>query len=91
MLVVISYDIEDDKTRTRLAHKLKDFGPRVQLSVFEADVTDKEFQQLKKMIDQVELAKDDSIRIYQFCEACFKKVKIWGSGEVTKDRAYYIA
>lgn len=91
MLVVISYDIEDDKTRTRLAHKLKDFGPRVQLSVFEADVSDKELQRLKKMIDQVELAKDDSIRMYQFCEACFKKVKIWGSGEITKDRAYYIA
>ena len=91
MLVVISYDIEDDRTRTRLAHKLKDFGPRVQLSVFEADVSDKEFQRLKKMINNVKLGEADSIRIYQFCEACFKKVKIWGSGKVTKDRAYYIA
>ena len=31
MLVNISYDIEDDKTRTRLANKLKDFGYRAGL------------------------------------------------------------
>ncbi|RMG21471.1 MAG: CRISPR-associated endonuclease Cas2, partial [Methanobacteriota archaeon] len=38
MLIVISYDIEKDRTRSRLAKKLKDFGPRVQKSVFEADI-----------------------------------------------------
>ena len=91
MLVVVSYDIEDDKTRTRLAHKLKDFGPRVQLSVFEADVTSKELPELYKLLKQVELGEDDSIRVYHFCEACFKKVKIWGSGVVTKDKDYYFA
>ena len=89
--MLVFYDIEDDKTRTRLAHKLKYIGPRVQLSVFEADVTDKEFQQLKKMIGKVELTEDDSIRIYQFGEGCFKKAKIWASEEMTKNRAYYIA
>jgi hypothetical protein len=36
------------------------------------------------MVNNVALAKDDSIRLYQICELCFKKVKIWGSGEVTK-------
>jgi len=91
MLVVVSYDIENDTTRTKLAHKLKDFGPRVQYSVFEADVDTGELKKLKQMLKQVTLADDDSIRLYQFCEACFKKVKIWGSGEVTKDRKYYIA
>ena len=89
MLVLISYDIENNRTRTRLAHKLKDFGPRVQLSVFEADVTEKELKRLKVMLTEIELEKDDSIRLYQICETCFKKVKIWGSGEVTKDREYY--
>lgn len=91
MLVVVSYDIEDDKTRTRLAHKLKDFGPRVQYSVFEADVSRQELPALYNMLTQVELGADDSIRVYHFCEACFKKVKIWGSGVVTKDKDYYVA
>ena len=61
----------------------------MQLSVFEADVTEKELKRLKVMLTEIELEKDDSIRLYQICETCFKKVKIWGSGEVTKDREYY--
>ena len=35
MLIVVSYDVPDDRRRTRLAHILKDFGERVQYSVFE--------------------------------------------------------
>ena len=91
MLIIISYDIKSDKIRTKLAHKLKDFGPRVQLSVFEADVTEKELKRLKELLTEIKLENDDSIRLYQICENCFKKVKIWGSGEVTKDKEYYIA
>ncbi len=90
MLVIISYDIEDDKTRTRLAHQLKDFGPRVQFSVFEADVSEPELQKLNKMLSKVDLARDDSIRLYRICESCAGKIKIWGSGKVTKDQDYYI-
>lgn len=90
MLIIISYDIESDKTRTKLAHKLKDFGPRVQKSVFEADVTIDELKKLKKLLKSVELGKEDSIRLYQICDDCYKKVKVWGSGEVTKDEKFYI-
>ena len=91
MLVLVSYDIEDDKIRTRLAKKLLDFGPRVQLSVFEADVTEKEFKKLKQALQKVKLADDDSIRLYRLCEICIKKITIWGKGLVTKDKDYYIA
>lgn len=90
MLVVISYDIEADKTRSRLAHRLKDFGPRVQFSVFEADISEQELGQLTKLLGDVELAQGDSIRLYRICESCAGKIKIWGSGEVTKDQDYYI-
>jgi|YNPNPStandDraft_1061719.scaffolds.fasta_scaffold93088_1 CRISPR-associated protein Cas2 len=90
MLVIISYDIEDDKTRTRLAHQLKDFGPRVQFSVFEADISESELRNLNKMLGAVALAKDDSIRLYRICESCAAKIKIWGSGKVTQDQEYYI-
>jgi len=90
MLVLVSYDIKDDKTRTRLALKLLDFGPRVQYSVFEADVSDKEFIKLKQMLGKVKLAENDSVRLYQLCQTCFGKIKIWGKGEATKDKDIYI-
>ena len=91
MLVLVSYDIQDDKKRTRLHKKLKDFGPRVQFSVFEADIQEDELLKLEKMLTQVELDEDDSIRLYHLCQACINKVKIWGQGEVTKDKDFYIA
>lgn len=91
MLFAISYDIENDRTRTRLANTLKDFGVRVQKSVFEADLDDAELAQLRKKLAAVKLDKADSIRLYKICADCAKKVKIFGKGKVTKDQDYYIA
>jgi len=91
MLVLISYDIENDRTRTRLAHKLKDFGPRVQYSVFEADVNAVELERLFKKLEKVQLGQHDSVRVYRLCGECAKSIKIWGVGQVTKDRDFYIA
>jgi len=91
MFILISYDITNDRKRTRLAKKLLDFGPRVQKSVFEADVNKEELQKLKEMIGKVELGKEDSIRLYRLCLECKKNVQIWGVGEVTEDKDYYIA
>jgi CRISPR-associated protein Cas2 len=91
MLYLISYDIEDDKKRTRLAHKLKDFGRRVQYSVFEADINEQEVAELQKLLANVQLGKNDSLRLYRLCGECLKQIKIWGKGEVTQDRDFYIA
>lgn len=90
MFVLISYDIAKDKTRTRLAKKLLDFGPRVQKSVFEADVNTTELQKMKEVLAKVDLAKEDSVRLYRLCAECKKNVQIWGVGEVTTDKDYYI-
>jgi CRISPR-associated protein Cas2 len=90
MFVLISYDIKEDRTRTRLAKKLKNFGPRVQKSVFEGDVQPEEFEQLDKLLSEVELEENDSIRLYRLCGECVKGVKIWGIGKITEDKPYYI-
>ena len=91
MLIIISYDITDDKKRTKLAKKLKDFGPRVQKSVFEADVEPGELKKLKRILARTKLDKQDSIRLYRICDNCRQNIKIWGSGEVTEDKDFYIA
>jgi CRISPR associated protein Cas2 len=38
MIVIIAYDITDDRRREDVAMLLSGYGPRVQLSVFECDV-----------------------------------------------------
>jgi CRISPR-associated protein Cas2 len=91
MLIVISYDIQDDKKRTRLAKRLKDFGPRVQKSVFEADVSKEELQKLNVILQKVMLKEVESIRLYRLCSECAAKITIWGQGKVTQDEDFYIA
>jgi CRISPR-associated protein Cas2 len=39
MYLVVSYDIHDDKRRNRIHKVLKNFGERIQFSVFECDLT----------------------------------------------------
>ena len=90
MFILISYDITENKSRTKLAKRLKDFGPRVQKSVFEADVNEKELEKILILLKEWKLKKDDSIRIYKLCASCKKAIKIWGVGEVTEDKDCYI-
>ena len=90
MYILISYDITKDKTRTKLAKKLLDFGPRIQKSVFEADINEKEMKEILALLKKTNIKKGDSIRLYKICESCKKNVQIWGSGEVTEDKEFYI-
>jgi CRISPR-associated protein Cas2 len=90
MIVIVTYDISEDRVRTRLMKDLRDFGPRVQYSVFETDINEKEFEKLNMMLAKVDLGEQDSIRLYQICRHCEGKIKLWGQGEVSKDKPYYI-
>ena len=90
MFYLVSYDIPDNRRRTRLAKALKDFGDRVHFSVFEF-ILDREL--LDKMIERIEdiiSAEEDSVRIYAMCGACEKTVRIIGTGELTTDKDIYI-
>jgi len=90
MFRVISYDTPDDRRRNQIARTLKNFGERVQFSVFECLLDQKEFEDLMANLSKIILAQEDSIRVYSFCSTCEKLVNILGLGVVTKDRKYYI-
>ena len=63
MLIIVSYDIVDDKRRTKLAKKLCDFGKRVQYSVFECDLSKEQLKDMtQKALKQINL-EEDSLRI----------------------------
>lgn len=88
--VLISYDITEDKTRTRLAKRLKDFGKRAQYSVFEAEITPAEMKNLRQTLARVKLGPRDSIRLYVLCGTCRTNISLWGSGEIAEDPDYVI-
>ena len=87
--VLISYDISDDKKRNKVAGLLKDQGKRVQYSVFECHLDAK---MLNDLIIRLEpfTEGDDSIRIYQICEACLKKTVMLGRRESTDEAKFYV-
>lgn len=75
MRYVISYDIESDRTRRKLAKLLEGYGVRIQYSVFECNLTDKRFQKLYKEIFQLNSGKSDgSVRFYSICKNCEDKI-----------------
>lgn len=90
MLIVVSYDVPDDRRRTKLASILKDFGERVQYSVFECLVDDEALGRLRGRLAAKVAEKEDSVRIYRLCADCRAKVEILGRGGVTEDPEVYV-
>ena len=80
MLYLISYDIEDNRERTRLARILGSYGNRVQFSVFECELDAQELKELvRKVRSKIRLGDTDSIRIYSLCEKDERKTIYLGA------------
>ena len=90
MFTIVAYDIKDDKRRNRVAKTVKDYGTRVQYSVFECNLEDKILERMKDRLCSVIDKDDDNIRIYKLCNSCRGAIQIFGSGKVTEDEDIYI-
>ncbi|MCD7883631.1 MAG: CRISPR-associated endonuclease Cas2 [Lachnospiraceae bacterium] len=74
MIYVISYDIESDRMRTKLAKLLEGYGVRIQYSVFECSLTGQQFKKLYKEV--LKLTTKDcpgSVRFYSLCKNCAER------------------
>ncbi len=81
MRYVISYDIVNDRRRQRTSEALKDFGDRVQYSVFECELESAELEVLVgRLVEEMEPS-EDSCRIYRLCGACVEAVRNLGCGK----------
>jgi len=85
VLTLISYDVPSDRRRTKLAEALKNFGRRVQLSVFECDVDEERLGRLRARVVKLTVAEEDSVRIYRVCGTCREKVEVIGLGLPPQD------
>lgn len=90
MRVLVSYDISDDRRRTRLAHVLKDFGERVQYSVFECNLEEAPLARLQARVGALIDAERDSVRIYRLCAECAGRLEVKGKGRRIEDPDVYV-
>lgn len=79
--ILVSYDIENDRRRTKIHKVLKGYGAAVQYSVFECFVSDEDYggmrSRLRKLMDPKHPM--DSIRYYHLCRGCVEKVDVDGN------------
>ncbi len=88
-LVVISYDVEDDRHRNRVHDVLIAHGTWVQYSVFECFLTQRELVQLRGQLLALIDVKTDSVRIYRLCGSCERRIEVIG-GEPPREAVAYI-
>jgi len=65
---LVSYDIIEDKRRNKVSKLLKDYGIRVQYSVFEIFVDQKKLVTIANRLEKLINTKTDSVRIYKIYE-----------------------
>ena len=80
MLVIVSYDVTDNKRRARLHKLLKGFGVAVQHSVFACDIRSGAYDLLRvKAAREIEPS-DDSVHFYPLCSPCRAAAQRYGGG-----------
>jgi CRISPR-associated protein Cas2 len=77
-LVVVTYDIQNDRNRTKLAELLETQGTRVNLSVFECVLTAAELTKLKGQLPQFMDEGIDKVILYEICLDCYLNIERLG-------------
>lgn len=76
-LVVVAYDIFDDRRRERMANTLLSFGARIQGSVYELWLTARQLEAMWYAVGRLR-APEDLIRCYTLCSACERRIRSYG-------------
>lgn len=68
--MVVAYDIANARRLNQVAKIMKDYGVRVQKSIFEVEVTAAAFAQMKARAEQVMALREDGVKYFPLCERC---------------------
>ena len=78
MFVVVSYDIPEDKRRTKVMKLLRNYGAHVQYSVFECELKQTAYDQMRERLKDLVSPKVDSVRFYFLDEDQVKRIEVIG-------------
>jgi CRISPR-associated protein Cas2 len=81
MLVLVVYDIPNNKRRTKLAKFLEGYGRRIQLSVFECFMDLDEMRQFYQLVSRRVKPEEDNVRFYWISTEAMTRVLTIGSVE----------
>lgn len=90
MLVIISYDITDNRRLIRVAKELENFGARVQKSVFECYLDEERLDSVRNLLMGIIDRETDHVRYYRVCRKDEEKVILLGNSVVCRDYDYFV-
>jgi CRISPR-associated protein Cas2 len=89
MNMLVTYDIADGRRLNRVAKIMKDYGLRVQKSIFEVDVTIAQFKVMRARLEKELEFLEDGVKYFPLCGKC---AEVWlhiGLGKVEWDEGDY--
>ena len=89
MFIIVSYDISEDKRRTKIHDILSSYGQWMQYSLFECNLTKTEYAKLRFRLNKIINSQTDSIRFYFLCGCCQNKIERIG-GEAVRDETIFL-
>ncbi len=91
--ILVTYDIENDRRRTKIHKILSNFGTAVQYSVFECFLSEEDVDELRKKLKKQMDPKhpEDSIRYYTLCKSCVENVAIDGNRDFRIEGPFIIS
>lgn len=70
MNMIVAYDIADPKRLGKIARIMKDYGHRVQKSIFEADIDERTFAEMRRRVEFVLVREVDGVKYFPLCDRC---------------------
>jgi len=68
--MLITYDIANPKRLYRVARVMKDYGLRVQHSVFEAELSSGQFREMRARTEAEMDLQEDGVKYFPLCRQC---------------------
>lgn len=91
MFCMVCFDIVEDAARAKAVKVLKEYGERVQKSVFEcSNLNEGQFLKMKNRIEDLIDVVKDSVRYYILCRACLIKMEFAGVGKAPDKEVYRV-
>jgi CRISPR-associated protein Cas2 len=89
--MIVAYDIADPRRLNKVAKVIKDYGIRVQKSIFEVAVNNNLFLEMKSRIEDIIEPTADGVKYFPLCEKCAGTVEIIGQGIfIDPDEEFYV-
>lgn len=91
MNMIVAYDIAEPRRLNKVAKVVKDYGLRVQKSIFEVAVNNNLFLEMKSRIEDIIETTADGVKYFPLCEKCAGTVEIIGQGIfIDPDEEFYV-